>query len=138
MPTSDAAVACEQLEYIDDQIDPDLTPELYYLEKSATAKEFHYRLAKIITWSEHLTADQRDQLAAMVRKPWTGRKNKKGRAPLEERHSAIYIKYVLGVGADNTEIKHSVSVRKIRDEYKMASDDAAAKALRLAKEFVEG
>jgi hypothetical protein len=82
----------KEMEDIKVQIAQDLRPDLYYLEEATTAAEFYERLSDIIIRSEYLTADQRGDLAEIVKKPWTGRKNKKGRASLERRHTAIYIR----------------------------------------------
>jgi len=118
--------------------DQDLRLDLYYLKESETAAEFYKNLAKIITRSEYLTSDQRNDLAAMVKKPWTGRIGKKGRTPKESRHYAIYTKYLARKNNMNNVIPWSVAVEEIKNKYKMSSLDTAAKALRAAREFVEG
>jgi hypothetical protein len=126
------------MEDIKAQIAQDLRPDLYYLEESTTAAEFYDRLSDIIIRSEYLTADQRDDLAEMVKNPWTGRKNKKGRASLERRHTAIYIRYVLEGEENNKKIPHSIAIKEIKEEYKLSSEDTAAKALSAAKKYWDG
>ena len=125
----------EEMEDIKAQIAQDLRPDLYYLEESTTAAEFYDRLSDIIIRSEYLTADQRGDLAEIVKKPWTGRKNKKGRASLERRHTAIYIRYVLEAKENNRKIPHSIAIKEIQSEYKLSSEDTAAKALSAAKKY---
>lgn len=136
--SSGTSMTEEEMEDIKAQIAQDLRPDLYYLEESTTAAEFYDRLSGIIIRSEYLTADQRDDLAKMVRKPWTGRLNKKGRTPKEKRNYDIYKNYILPEIMGGAKFHFTTAVEGIKKEYKMNSLDAAAKALRLAREFVEG
>jgi hypothetical protein len=136
--SSGTSMSKEELEDIKVQIAQDLRPDLYYLEESTTAADFYDRLSNIIIRSEYLTADQRDDLAEIVKNPWTGRKNKKGRASLERRHTAIYIRYVLEGGENNKKIRHSIAIKEIKGEYKLSSEDTAAKALSAAKKYWDG
>jgi len=136
--SSGTSMTEEEMEDIKVQIAQDLRPDLYYLEESTTAAEFYDRLSNIIIRSEYLSADQRDDLANMVRKPWTGRLNKKGRTPKEKRHFDIYQNYILPEIMGGPKFHFTTAVKVIKKEYKMNSLDAAAKALRSAREFVEG
>jgi len=66
--------------------EPFFIPDIYFLEQSNSAEEFHERLSKIICDTPKYNQAELNYLADVVSKPW---KAKKGRKPHEGRDLEI-------------------------------------------------
>jgi hypothetical protein len=110
----------EEFEY-----EPFFIPDIYFLEESKSADEFHKRLSKMIYEVPKYNKEELKYLSDVVATPW---KAKKGRKPLEDRDSDIRHLFYLYFEDSNKTKKRQDFIKLIAEKYRIEFD-AARKAI---------
>lgn len=105
--------------------EPFFIPDIYYLEESKSAEEFHKRLSKLIFDVPKYNHEELQYLSEVVSKPW---KRAKGRPFDKDKYLTIQHDHFYYFDDPSTSKKKQDFINFIADKHKM-DFDAARKAI---------